>query len=795
MRSTDRFLIFAARSRLVDLAVAAFALLASGCLSDPFALLTDEQSERPAASRTAGESVEQLWPNVAQTFEIDVPAGQALELIAEPTDRAVLGVSRVESPDGTTLAAPPGAKAASPDRLLEILPEPSASEGMGLRLIGRASQGGTWRVSIVAARSAERAALERATRRVSVTENLLLLAYLLSGGPRSGERPPAFLRWSFPELEPLLRPVEIVVRFNLIDADSSSPIEDDPQGDQDAPADGSGGQAGDGADGGTGSGSDSGQASDDGGNDGAGSGSDGQSDPNEPAGGSDPNIPPPSVTPTEIVHTLIAQTGDAVPGQAGATFTYFSNPIIDSDGRVAFWAAYKGGRGTAGLYVWEGGTLRRVLDGDPNNKGVVPGRGANSYWGKFNITYDGGAPQMAWGSNGRLLFTAFFDGSPLPNGLYRWRAADGDMIRITDCEEFAKIFPDVGDTFLCEFFTPALSDEGIVAFANRYTYFTRSGRLVFRQRGLFTSNGLTVRALVAPEFARRGGVPGQGASTKFSGVEFLPTVHLSGDVLFQAQYADDDEGTSGRGVYRASGGQIVRVVDSSAGQTWPGLPAGARVGNDQAPYDSTAIGFGRVVAVDTKISGDGPPRDAVIVWNGTQWREVQAAGRTASELLAGVNARGDLLVLAGGRPYLYRAGSVIDLAAELPSELAGTEVTWEPFGGALNNHGRALLRYKRADGSAVGLAYWTDQELLVVADTAAGVPAAGFQQILALSRPTLENIDRAGVVKDRPEVDRPGRNGALNDREQMVLRLGALGADNRINTSDDVQALWFGQAR
>lgn len=773
-----------------------FTLLLSGCVSDPLSLQSDEQPARLVAARTAGESVEQLGPYAGRTFEIDVPTGQALELIAEPTDRAVLGVRRVESPDGATLAAAPGAKAASGNRLLEITPRPVSSDGVGFRLIGRSQQAGTWRISIFAERRAERAALDQATRRVSLTENVLLVAYLLSGGHRSGERPPAFLRWSFPELEALLRPVDVILRVNLIDA-NRLPLREEDQGEgQETPVAGSGGQTDAGTDGGSGNAGGGGGSP--GGNDerggGGGTGAGGQSDPNEPSSKNDPNIPPPIETPTELVHTLIARTGDPVPRQAGATFTYFSNPIVDSEGRVAFWGAYKGGRGTAGLYVWENGTLTRVLDGDPNNKGVVPGRGPDSYWGNFNITYDGGSPQMAWGSQGRLLFTSFFDGSPLPNGLYRWRAADGNMIRITDCEELAKIFPDAGNMFLCEFFTPALSDEGIVAFANRYTYFTKRGRLVFRQRGLFTSNGLTVRALVAPEFSRRGEVPGQGTSTKFGGVEFLPTVHLSGDVLFQAQYEDDDEGTSGRGIYRASGGQISRVIDSS-GNSWPGLPAGARVGSDQAAFDSTAIGSGRIIAVDTKISSDGSPRDAVIVWNGTQWREVQVGTSTARELLAGVNAAGDLLVLADGRPYLHRAGGVIDLAAQLPAELAGADVQWEPFGGALNNHGRALLRYKHRSSSAVGLAYWTDQELLIVADTALGVPTADSQQILALSRPALENIDRAGVVKDRPEVDRPGRNGALNDREQMVLRLGSLGPDNRMNTADDVQALWFGHAR
>ena len=120
------------------------------------------------------------------------------------------------------------------------------------------------------------------------------------------------------------------------------------------------------------------------------SGGTGASDPNASGGtgGSDPNAsgggggtggggttPPPA--PTSITLTSLAKTGDAVPGQsAGITFTTFNNPVIDSKGRVAFWGLYQGAnaRGTAGLYIWDGTTLDKVVNNDPNSAGVLPGR-------------------------------------------------------------------------------------------------------------------------------------------------------------------------------------------------------------------------------------------------------------------------------------------------------------------------------------------------------------------------------------------------------------------------------------
>ena len=156
-----------------------------------------------------------------------------------------------------------------------------------------------------------------------------------------------------------------------------------------------GGGASDGSDGGTGGGGDSGGGTGGGGDaggDGAGDGStgdDGDASDSTDTGGSDSGDTGGGDTaPTTMTLQAIVQTGDAVPGQSAATFTRFSNPVIDGDGRVAFWGAYTGGEGDNGLYVWDSGTLQRVIDDDPSRKGVVPGRGADDYFSGFSIRWD-----------------------------------------------------------------------------------------------------------------------------------------------------------------------------------------------------------------------------------------------------------------------------------------------------------------------------------------------------------------------------------------------------------------------
>ncbi|MCH8057857.1 MAG: hypothetical protein IIB78_08305 [Proteobacteria bacterium] len=130
----------------------------------------------------------------------------------------------------------------------------------------------------------------------------------------------------------------------------------------------------------------------------------------------------------------IARTGEPVPGQTeGAAFTVFSNPIIDRDGRVAFWAGYESGAGDGGLYVYQDGMVERVLDDNPANTGEVPGADDGDYFGDFEITADGDAPGFSWGIGDRLIISAETRGPSRTNGIYRWRASDGAMKRRRLC--------------------------------------------------------------------------------------------------------------------------------------------------------------------------------------------------------------------------------------------------------------------------------------------------------------------------------------------------------------------------
>jgi hypothetical protein len=267
------------------------------------------------------------------------------------------------------------------------------------------------------------------------------------------------------------------------------------------------------------------------------------------------------------------------------------------------------------------------------------------------------------------------------------------------------------------------------------------------------------------------------------------------DVIFQASYQAGP--TSGdHGVYRFSGNQLFRVIDNGQQRTWTGLPAGSVVGEAGKTYERIAVGPLRHIAVDTRITDSGgQTRDAVILYDRNKWIEIKPAGLAATDLLTSVNEDGQLVVLAGGRPFLWSPTNVAgrDLSATLPAELAGQTVTWSSFGGSINNAGHALLRYSR--GSQPGLALWTGEELAVVADVAGGIPAATFDELLSLELPGLDTIDRSGVLKDRPEVDRVGRSSALNDQTVFVFRVGTPGADNQKDTADDYQAIYVGQGR
>ncbi|GEM_PF-2236520 len=523
---------------------------------------------------------------------------------------------------------------------------------------------------------------------------------------------------------------------------------------------GSGGSGGGSTNGGSGSGSGGGSTNN-------GSGSGGGNNGGSSGGSTQP--PPP---PTAISLTQIAKTGQHVPGQPDTVgFVAFGNPVIDAQGRVAFWATYRGlqARGDAGLYVWNGQTTQRVLDNDPNTAGVVPGPSTPHYFGHSGtndpLTFD-----LSWAGGNRLLFVSEIipASGPAGNarmGVYRWRVTDGSFVRVADWEQVAHTFPDVsegssGPSFQANSVSlPGVSDDGLAIFGMNYTYISTEGegleRFIIEKNGVFTSNGTTVTLIASDSTKTTGVVPDQPASAYFTSISPLTTLNADGDMLFRGAFASGSSGAS-QGVYLLHDGTAYRVIDNRTNPSWPGLAAGARV----APR-SPSLGYGFAIgpaghiAIAGKLTVAGTTNPAVLMWDwdAGKWTVLYGPSSTpATAMLTGVNDDGQVGILAGGTPYIATTDSLVPVTTNLPVSLYGVTLVWSDTGGSINNYGRAVLAYT-GDGQK-GLAFWTTARLLVVADVRLGIPA-GIADIQTITG---------------PERDRPGRSGMLNDADQLVFR-------------------------
>jgi hypothetical protein len=747
-------------------------LLLTGC--DPRLPGRDAEGAREFNSRTlvAGDNAVRLHEGLTvHIFEIDTLADQDLEIIATPTQRAKLAIGFIESPDGHEFNAYPGARLVSADGRFRIKPVFAGADGAGFRFLGTASSAGTWRFSVLAQ---PRLTIGRALDLIGDIdwrENLpgyvVLTLYMLADQPTISRELAEYFYWSFSDILLLYESIDITIRVRTAQAGALVDPDDVTDG---------GGTDGDGTDGGgtDGDGTDGGDT-----DDGDGDGDDGDTD-----GDDDPGPP------QSVAFQVIALTGDEVPEQDGATFTYFGNPIIDNAGRVAFFAAYEGGDGTAGLYVWDGEQLVRVFDTGSSWVGNVPGLGAEGYFHDLTIRWNDGAPHIAWGSDGQLLFAAAVNDFSQPNALFQWRASDGELQLVSDAELMRTAIPDSTEDFLPEFYHLGLADDGTVFFSNRYTYFREDGSFALFQRGIFSTDGETSTEIGVGE------VPEQPAAALFDDKPVLITSHnAAGELLFQATYFLGD---GSHGVYLLADGQLYRVIDNAEDRSFTGLPSGARVNSAGADYQAIALGEQGHIAIDTTLTVDGETRDTVLLWDNTRWHELQSTtGAYASDLLTSVSDDGEVVYLADGEPYLGAAslGSVgtIDLGAFLPAELLGVNLEWEPYGAAINNHGRALVRYTRTDDDLPGLALWNGTRWLVILDGAEPEGLDAIDAIFSNQQYEPDDLDRIGSISDRPETNRPGLSGVLNDSDEWTFRAGALGADARRNTNDDQQGIFLGR--
>ena len=496
-------------------------------------------------------------------------------------------------------------------------------------------------------------------------------------------------------------------------------------------------------------------------------------------------------TPTSINLQQIVQTGDSVPGQpTTAKFTTFSSPIIDADGRVAFWGRHEGGDGLAGLYVWEDDEIKVVVD-DSGNFPVPAQTPGETTGGKFGPYQDQGSSfvlfeePIVWGGAGRLVFASRrSDNSPYIRALFRWRASDNNLLRVCDEEHVAgALGVSAATTF--KFANLGVSDDGVVLFRVSFTSLqpmvvgtavctsvvTQSdGIVVTLPVPLGTSSGLITR----------GAVPDQGDRAYFKFFSALTTLSPDGWMLFQGEYGAGD---GWDGIYLSVDETVSRVVDNRPSLSVPGLPANARIGSDVDYYEAMAISTNNHIAIQTPITVSGSSRNAIILWGWdvSKWTELlTTGGKQATALVSGISDGGAVLVLADGLPYIMDNSSEVSLAAALGVDLDGESLTWATTGGAINNVGRAVVPYTRSGSDLIRLGFWTNQSLLVLADPTSSLPTADVFEIEADSF---------------PETDRPGRSGIINDSDEAVFRVTTKGPDAAVDTADDIEAIYIGQAQ
>lgn len=748
-------------------------LMLGGCISGaPQA--TDDASARAAIVQDADR---RLAPGDMQHYEFDVSDG-VLDVTALADGGGEAQLLLVTAPDGRTwrpLAA---------DSLPFDVETATAAEGTGFRMIVREAETGVWRIGVGAVHADALAALLRQARDRSFIENFLLMLYVLNGrdgGPLDAALG-GFLRGAFPALEAAGQTVTLTVLRNTGE-DAGQPGDGDGDGNQNGNGDGDGNSNsnvngnGNGGNANDNSNSNSNANSNSNSNSNSNANSNGNSNNNGNSNGNNNGTPPAS-----IALEAIARSGDAVPGQpAAARFVAFGNPVLDNDGRIAFWARYRNGNGDGGLFFWDGNELKAAVNDDPNSELDVPGADANAFFGDLNIRYDSGAPGITWGRDGRLLFLSPVQ-SPYPIGIYRYRVDDGDLLRVADMRQLSTSFGDaLPNTFSAELFNPVIDDNNIAAFTTRYTFIAEGPQFVTGRTGLFTSNGVALTPVVDNQLSDPGVVPNQSSSAYFDVVDARIAVSREGVLMFQSTYRS---GAGNRGVYLLADGELVRALDNATNRSFTGLPLGAQVNGGNVPFEAIAIGEGVRLAVDTTLTVNGQTRSAVLLWNGERWRELTAVnGAPSTDLLSGVSDDGEVIFFANDRPHIARANSNQDLTGSLSGELISQNIEWQGSGGAINSRGHALVRYGRTDSQGTlvsdGIGFWNGERMLVGADPTLQTALRDYERLFMLMR---------------PESNRVGRSGPLNERDEFVFRAATDGADNAADTDDDVQAIFLGTA-
>jgi hypothetical protein len=314
-----------------------------------------------------------------------------------------------------------------------------------------------------------------------------------------------------------------------------------------------------------------------------------------------------------------------------------------------------------------------------------------------------------------------------------------------------------------------VSDDGLAGFAVHYTYIRDPNSLdgsdplavfVLDKNGVFTSNGTSVTRIADDSSHDTGLLTEYPADGYFSVVVPLTTMSEFGDMVFQGTFVTTS--SSWRGVFVVRDGTLYRVIDSRTGQSWPGLPSGAQfLGRTTSTGYAVGVGPAGHIVLAGRLASGGTTNSAVLLWDWStlQWYQLTGpGGAAATALVSSADDAGEALILSGANPYLADSSGRTQLNSTLPSALQGATLVWLDAGGSVNNNGRAAVPYTNSGDD--GLALWTTEKLLVIADAHLGSPA---------------NLAEIHTVLG-PERDRPGRSGLLNDSDDSTFR--AVLADN-----------------
>lgn len=104
-----------------------------------------------------------------------------------------------------------------------------------------------------------------------------------------------------------------------------------------------------------------------------------------------------------------------------------------------------------------------------------------------------------------------------------------------------------------------------------------------------------------------------------------------------------------------------------------------------------------------------------------------------------------------------------------------------------------MLRHRQQNPEAAGLVFWSGEQLFVVLDATNPTGLEAIDVIFPEERREPDALDRVGTIAARPETNRPGLSGMINDRDEWVVRVGTPGPDGLANTEDDQQAILLGR--